>query len=250
MIEAESLPLSDRALWAALSDMRIEEPGTGRDFEAELIRETGWSAEFAGRALDEYRRFLFLIAVSTAELTPSTAVDEVWHLHLVWERHYREELCGRILGRDCRHLPGTGTPEDEARYRTQYEATLRFYEDIFSDPPPSDLWPRPFGTDGAAEHLASVPTRRRRIFLGLGLALVALACSLEANALGYGAAAVFGVLFAVFIFGVATAPSQAHAKSGHRDGGGSCGGDGGCHGGCGGSCGAACGGGCGGGCGG
>jgi hypothetical protein len=106
MTEAESLPRSKQALWAALSTMRIEEPGTGRDFGSELVGETGWSSDFAARAVDEYCRFLFLMALSSAELTPSKTVDED-----------RETLCGRILGRDCRHLPGSGTAEDEVRHR-------------------------------------------------------------------------------------------------------------------------------------
>jgi len=248
MTEAESLPLSNRALWAALSAMRIEEPETGRDFEAELIGETGWSAHFAARAVDEYRRFLFLMALSSAELTPSKAVDEVWHLHLAWERHYREQLCGGILGRDCRHLPGTGAPEDEARYRSQYEATLRFYEDVFSDPPPTDLWPR------SAPGRATRPGRGLTIAAVLGSLAAGAAGLFGPGAAGFGGAAILGFLVVAFLSGIGTNPAGAQRRNGNGDGGGACGGDGGshagCHGGCGGSCGGSCGGGCGGGCGG
>src|SRR4051812_36895518 len=119
MHEAESLPLTHRALWAALSELCFPAPPGTASFADALCEATGWETDFAKRAIAEYRRFLFLAAISTGELTPSHAVDEVWHLHLAMP-HYEEELCGRILERPLHHLPGTGGAEDEARFRAQY----------------------------------------------------------------------------------------------------------------------------------
>jgi len=138
--EADSLPLSNRALWAALRQMRLPAPDGALGFQAALVEATGWPIAFARRAIAEYRRFLFLAATSGGELTPSNAVDQVWHLHLE-QPHYEETLCARILGRPLDHRPGTGEEEDQPRFRRQYLATLRLYEDVFADRPPRDVWP-------------------------------------------------------------------------------------------------------------
>jgi len=256
MHEAESLPQSSRALWAALSAMRLPPAGDQPSFVAALQEATGWTPPFAERAVGEYRRFLFLAATSSRELTPSRAVDEVWHLHLETP-HYEEELCGRILGRPLRHLPGSGKQEDEARFQRQYAATLRLYEDLFADPPPRDVWPsaiepakrrRPRSSRGMP--LAS---SIKRFFLGVG-ALIILGS-------GVGAApavtvALLGIAFLLVLVLSEMGAAPSRRAGGQSGGEGGCGadfggGDGhaGCagHGGCGGSCGGgACGGGCGG----
>src|SRR5688500_16905963 len=52
------------------------------DFEPRLRRENGWSAGFARRAIEEYRKFLFLAATARHPVSPPDVVDQVWHLHL------------------------------------------------------------------------------------------------------------------------------------------------------------------------
>ena len=51
-------------------------------FMLKLQQKTGWSKDFSLGAIDEYKRFIYLTAVSKSALTPSVIVDEVWHLHL------------------------------------------------------------------------------------------------------------------------------------------------------------------------
>lgn len=134
-------PVPDRsALWAALSDMQIPVPGTAASFEEALADRQGWTVGYAERVTDEYRRFLYLAATAGSEVTPSRAVDEAWHLHLTCS-HYREILCGRILGRPLEHRPATGEPAEEERHHRQYESTVALYERAFLSPPPSDIWP-------------------------------------------------------------------------------------------------------------
>ena len=136
-------PALDRpALRAALAEMRIDPPSRSDRFESALALLKGWNIRFAERVVDEYRRFLYLAATAGFEATPSQFVDEAWHLHLTLP-HYREILCGRILGRPLEHRPGTGTAEDAARCARQYEQTLALYERVFEEPAPVDIWPRP-----------------------------------------------------------------------------------------------------------
>jgi hypothetical protein len=78
--------------------MRIEPTGAEMRFVDRLARENGWSGHHAAAVYQEYLRFLYLAGTSAGPLTPSDAVDQAWHLHLLYSRHYWEVLCGRILG--------------------------------------------------------------------------------------------------------------------------------------------------------
>ncbi|MCU0736684.1 MAG: hypothetical protein MUF20_14420, partial [Methylotetracoccus sp.] len=120
-------------------------------FSARLARENGWSQDFARRVIEEYKRFLFLVSVSDHMLTPSEAVDEAWHLHLVYSQSYWEDLCGKVLERPLHHQPTNGGQAQAAHFRDCYERTLDAYEDWFSIPAPKDIWPRAavrFAVDG------------------------------------------------------------------------------------------------------
>ena len=242
-------PVLDRtALWAGLSNMQIHLPEGRRRFEAVLAEKQGWPLAFAERVTREYRRFLFLAATAGFEVTPSRSVDEAWHLHLALP-HYRDVLCGRILGRPLDHLPGTGSEEDDARCARQYDRTLALYERVFASSAPRDVWPRPGEAgpaDAARSHSAGSP-------LGMAAALGAVA---GLGALLLGAPVPGSLLMAVSILlALASIPSKAWAAgTGGRKGsagcGGSCGGTGGGADSGGSGCCASCGGGCGGGCGG
>ena len=108
-------------------------------FAARVAQANGWTLDEAHAAIVEYRRFAFLACLGE-EVTPSKAVDAVWHEHLVHTRDYWLEFCPRALGMPLHHAPG-GAPEDEARFATQYERTLRAYEQWFGAPPPR-WWPQ------------------------------------------------------------------------------------------------------------
>ena len=136
------------ALWSLLRDMRIEDPGACRTFERALAEENGWPLERAREVSFEYRRFLYLAALARHEVTPSTAVDAAWHLHLTYTRHYWDVLCREIIGRPLHHLPSAGGEAEQARLREQYRATLILYHETFGEPPPIPIWRRPAGEAG------------------------------------------------------------------------------------------------------
>jgi hypothetical protein len=233
-------PVLDRpALWAALSRMTIDPPEPGLPFEAALAARNGWTRDFAERVTGEYRRFLYLAAVAGFEVTPSQTVDEAWHLHLSWP-HYHKVLCSGIVGRELEHRPGTGTPEDEARHRRQYEETLASYERAFGRPAPEDVWPRP-STAGDSE-----PAAKRRRW---GVGYRAAACALAFGGVGFASGMLTVTLLiagTALLFSLLLDGLRAH---GCGSGSSSCGGGLGWSGGDDG-CSASCGGGCGGGCGG
>ncbi|MDM7955432.1 hypothetical protein [Blastomonas sp.] len=131
----------DESLWAAIAAMRIEPEGATLTFTRRLARENGWSRAYAAKVVEEYRRFLYLAATDTNSVTPSEQVDQAWHLHLAYTRHYWEELCARIIGRPLHHGPTAGGVAEGRRYRSIYASTLQRYRDTFGAEPPSDIWP-------------------------------------------------------------------------------------------------------------
>lgn len=159
--------LSRPELWAVIRHADLNVPiGSGsphgdlprESFEERLGSKLDLTKEDARRLTHEYRRFLYLKAVSGAELTPSARVDQAWHLHMetpgdAWSRYCEQVLAGTVAHR-------TSLTDEEAR--AGYERTRRLYQQEFRQPPPGDIWP----TDRE--------TRRRILGNGMGVVGVAL----------------------------------------------------------------------------
>jgi hypothetical protein len=145
----------DHPVWAALSSYVIGPEGALLSFSERLARDNGWNAVLAERVIDEYRRFCFLAATSDVELTPSDAVDQVWHLHLTYTRDYWDRFCPKVLRRPFHHGPTAGGNVEQSRFFDQYALTLQRYEQVFGLAPPKDIWP------GAARRLIDDPRARR-----------------------------------------------------------------------------------------
>ncbi|NBC35917.1 hypothetical protein GTZ99_05035 [Novosphingobium sp. FSY-8] len=142
------------ALWARLCAHTIGPADAAQSFAARLAHENGWDAAYADRVIQEYRRFCFLAVASGHPVTPSDAVDQVWHLHLAYTRDYWERFCPDVLRRALHHGPTAGGAVELARYHEQYGQTLRSYEAVFG-PAPADLWP------DAMQRLVVDPLARR-----------------------------------------------------------------------------------------
>lgn len=94
----------------------------------------------ASDAVLEYLRFAYLAWTSTDGATPSQAVDEVWHAHLLFTRSYYA-FCRGTRGEHLHHEPGDGGSDHE-RYRTAYLRTLDRYGSEFGAAD-ERWWPRP-----------------------------------------------------------------------------------------------------------
>jgi uncharacterized protein (TIGR04222 family) len=122
---------------------QFDRPDEAIDFTGRLRKETGWSAARAGRALFEYRRFVMLAAACEHMVSPSEAVDRIWHLHLTETRRYWDEFCPQVLQYPLHHEPSRGGAEEEARFAELYRRTLEAYAQAFGEAPPPDIWPAP-----------------------------------------------------------------------------------------------------------
>jgi uncharacterized membrane protein YgcG len=133
----------DTALWCRIQAFKFDPPDAKLTFAIRLSRETGWTSAFAAQAIQEYRRFLYLAVRAGHPVTPSQEVDEVWHLHLMYTRHYWGVLCRDVLQTDLHHGPSLGGASEHAKYHGLYGRTLDSYARIFGAAPPAEFWPSP-----------------------------------------------------------------------------------------------------------
>ncbi len=131
----------ERELWEKIQSFELDDPTSSLTFSGRLARENGWKLEFALLAIEEYKKFMFLLCVSDHPLTPSDQVDQVWHLHLLYTESYWNEFCGEILKRPIHHGPTKGGKSEGDKFINYYEKTLEQYRHVFSTEPPADIWP-------------------------------------------------------------------------------------------------------------
>jgi hypothetical protein len=178
------------ALWSRIACFTPDDPQADFQFTDRLARENGWSKAFAAGAIEEYKRFVYLAAISERHVTPSDIVDQVWHLHLTFTRSYWGDLCAGVLGKPLHHNPTTGGPAERARYRTQYAQTLVLYRHEFGLDAPSAFWPNAEKRFSGAAHHVWIDRRTHWIvgkpdwrgLAALAFAVVAAAMAGTANA--------------------------------------------------------------------
>jgi len=129
------------ALWSRIACFTPDDPQADFQFTDRLARENGWSKAFAAGAVEEYKKFVYLAAISERHVTPSDIVDQVWHLHLTFTQSYWDALCGAVLQKSLHHNPTKGGSVERARYRAQYAETLALYRNEFGSVAPQAFWP-------------------------------------------------------------------------------------------------------------
>jgi uncharacterized protein (TIGR04222 family) len=155
------MPSDLEALWRRIEAYALDQPAVADPFSARLAREQRWSAEHTRRVIAEYKRFVLLAVTPSHGVTPSDAVDQVWHAHLTYSREYWETFCGRVLGRPLHHAPGSGDADERLEHWSNYAQTLERYLQVFGQPPPADIWPPAARRFGGAS--ARVNTRQNLI---------------------------------------------------------------------------------------
>jgi hypothetical protein len=183
--------LSNVELWKRISDYQFDTTDVELSFVQRLASENGWTSEFSSSAINEYKRFAYLACVTDGVVTPSYAVDQVWHRHLVNTRQYWNTFCGEVLGRELHHTPSTGGAAEAEKYRAGYQLTLARYRDEFGVDAPANIWPPTDERFATGQRLSVdtssvvvVPKTTVNTVLGLGVST------------GLGAAGIVGAIFA------------------------------------------------------
>jgi hypothetical protein len=143
-------------------------------FSEKLRHQTGWSRARTARAIAEYRRFVILAVAAGHTVSPSKAVDEVWHLHLTDTRRYWDEFCPKVLGRPLHHDPARGGAGEAADLDWQYKKTLQSYARLFGEAPPRDIWPTRAGLLARARQVLRAPAS----LMALAAPLMLVGCTL------------------------------------------------------------------------
>jgi hypothetical protein len=131
------------AVYEKIKAFAIDRTGDAFPFSARLANENGWSRAYALRVIEEYKRFVCLMATSTHPVSPSDAVDQAWHLHMTYTRSYWDGLCREVVGRPLHHDPTRGGSDESAKFADWYARTLETYRRVFGQKPPADIWPSP-----------------------------------------------------------------------------------------------------------
>lgn len=120
----------------------IDDPQSSFKFSDRLAQENMWTKEYSLRVMEEYKKFMYL-AAAYGDVTPSIAVDECWHLHMIYTRDYWLYFCKDIIGVPIQHGPTRGGKSEGDKYMVQYAMTLMYYEKHFGEVP-DDIWPPVF----------------------------------------------------------------------------------------------------------
>lgn len=150
-----------KVLYGRIFRFELDCPSALFPFSAKLAWEYRWSGVYTHRAIQEYKKFVFLVTIADQPLSPSTAIDRVWHYHLLYTHSYWDEFCGKILQRPLHHSPSSGEPEMGIEYYHQYCKTIELYRSYFGMPP-EDIWNFP---RLKTEHASFQWVDRRRYWL-------------------------------------------------------------------------------------
>lgn len=148
--------MKDPALWTRIHDCHPDDVSADLPFSRRLARDNGWSRAYADRVVLEYQRFAYLSRLGTGMVTPSDEVDQAWHLHLTYTRHYWGPF-KEALGGPLHHMPTKGGADQGDLFKTAYAATLDLYRSEFGEPP-VDIWPPEEIRFGRAPHFQRINT--------------------------------------------------------------------------------------------
>lgn len=124
-------------LWENISAFDIDQPIAEYGFSTRLAFENKWTMNFAKAAIEEYKKFMYLAAVSDSMVSPSPIVDVVWHQHLIFTHSY-DAFC-KVLGKKIDHIPSMHDPKETEKFKLAETRTTELYEKAFG-PQPEAFW--------------------------------------------------------------------------------------------------------------
>jgi hypothetical protein len=227
--------LQNEPLWNRLQSFSLDSLDVDFPFSKKLAKEENWTENFTKKAIEEYKKFVYLCCTLPKGASPSETVDKVWHMHLIYTQNYWEEFCPNILRQKLHHHPSKGGFVEKIKHENWLEDTLKNYQETFQQQPPEDIW-KP---DEIKKKI-----KRKLKFLFLAIVGLIIICFSDDFAEVLIKTLIFGFIFLIiYIVSFAQDPGKRMTNSDGSSCGSGCGNGGGCSG-CGGGCGG-CGGGCG-----
>jgi hypothetical protein len=124
-------------LWLQIQQFEFDQNAGEYGFYIRLADENAWSMHFTQLAVEEYKKFMYLAAVSDQMVSPSETVDVVWHQHLIFTQSYGS-FC-KIIGKQIPHIPSTHSAEEASKFKLAKERTKSLYEQYFGEQPET-IW--------------------------------------------------------------------------------------------------------------
>ncbi|WP_407480717.1 glycine-rich domain-containing protein [Elizabethkingia meningoseptica] len=132
--------LRDEFLWNRIMGFSLDAPDAEYPFSKKLAKEENWSPDFTKKAIEEYKKFIYLCCIFPNGASPSKIVDKVWHMHLIYTWSYWEEFCPVILKRNIHHHPSKGGNAENNKHNDWFLETLENYKAVFHSDAPEDIW--------------------------------------------------------------------------------------------------------------
>ncbi len=230
-----TMQLKDESLWNRLQGFSLDASDADFPFSKKLAKEENWTLDFTKKAIEEYKKFIYLCCILPHGASPSKTVDKVWHMHLIYTRNYWEEFCPEILRRKLHHHPSKGGQHEKDRHQDWFLDTLSQYKTIFQKEAPADIWLEKTEKKTRKNRL----NKLRIVPLFMPLFLLSSCLGEVLSTLGIIILSGLGIIVFGSVLSLFSDSNGGHSK-GKDDGGagGSCGGSscggGGCGGGCGG----------------
>lgn len=136
--------LTDPSLWYRIRGAMLPVDRAGRSFAMQLAEVTGLEADAASTLEREYRRFLYIAALTPSPREPLGLLRKAWEYHAGFEG-YLFDFCPWVLDR---HLPAGPLTKLSV---PAYAATWFDYGVEFGAPPPDAYWPAPETHMGMAD---------------------------------------------------------------------------------------------------
>jgi hypothetical protein len=135
--------LASPNIWNQIAEKFGGADASTKAFAEKISRKHSWKKAFALKAIHEYKKFIYLGVVSEFSVTPSKAIDTVWHEHLLFTKAYRE-FCDSIIHYNFEHHPELiAIDEQTENFAAQYVKTLQLYRYEFGYDAPVDIWDLP-----------------------------------------------------------------------------------------------------------
>lgn len=231
----------ENELWKRLQCFSLDSLNADFPFSKKLAKEENWTESFTSKAIEEYKKFVYLCCTLPNGASPSEVVDKVWHMHLIYTQNYWEEFCPNVLQQKLHHHPSKGGKNENVKHQAWLYETLKHYEDIFGEKAPEDIW-----INQNKELKRNDFSWKSFKFLSI-FSIVLMVSSCSDRAADFFSLVILVPIILAFISFISGVFNKNNSKDKNNNDNGSGGGCGGSSSICSSSCGSSCGGGCGGG---
>jgi hypothetical protein len=112
-------------------------------FASKVAKKHNWPLAFTLRAIEEYKKYVYLGVTSKYVVSPPKLIDVIWHEHILFTKGYRD-FCDDVLHQHFDHHPELVPFDPQTGIMdAQYHKILEYYEREFNTTPPADIWGTP-----------------------------------------------------------------------------------------------------------